>query len=62
MATATSGVCLVRVEQQPKGLLLTVSTDRHDRSNQPVTQHFIDVDDAVSAVRDFLAGFRAAED
>jgi hypothetical protein len=58
MNAAASGVCLVRVEQQPNGLLLTVITDHHDRPGAPVTQHFIDIDDAVLAVRDFLVTVR----
>lgn len=55
--SATSGVCLVRVEVQSHGLLLTVTTDRHDGPGPPTTQHFTDIDRALVVVREFLAGF-----
>jgi hypothetical protein len=58
MKAATSGVCLVRVEVQSPGLLLTVITDRHDGPGPPLTGHFTDIESAVAAVRDFLATFR----
>jgi hypothetical protein len=53
-----SGVCVVRVEVQSYGLLLTVMTDHHDGCGPPVTQHYTDIDDAVLAVRDFLVTVR----
>jgi len=58
MNATTSGVCLVRVEQQSHGLLLTLVTDRHDGSCQPTTQQFIAIDDAILAIREFLMTFR----
>ncbi|MBS1691668.1 MAG: hypothetical protein JST91_05535 [Actinobacteria bacterium] len=57
MDAATSGVCLVRVEEQPSGLLLTVITDHHDDAGPSVRRHFTDIDEAVRAVREFLARF-----
>jgi hypothetical protein len=59
--SATSGVCLVRVEVQSHGLLLTVITDRHGRQGLPGIQHFTEIDRALAVVRDFLAGFRKGE-
>jgi len=57
MTAAKSGVCLVRVEVQPSALLLTVITDRHDPVCIHRAQRFTDPDEAVAAVRDFLATF-----
>jgi hypothetical protein len=54
----TSGVCVVRVEVQSYGLLLTVTTGHHDGCGPPATQHYTDIDDAVLAVRDYLVTFR----
>jgi len=57
MDAAASGVCLVRVEEQPSGLLLTVITDHHDDPGPSIRRHFTDIDEAVQAVREFLARF-----
>lgn len=61
MTVATSGVCLIRVEAQSAGLLLTVVTDRHGDAHASTTQRFRDPDAAVAAVREFLGGFGPAE-
>ena len=59
MDAVASGVCLVRVEEQPSGLLLTVITDQHDHSGPSIRRHFTDIDEAVCAVREFLMRFPA---
>lgn len=57
MDAAASGVCLVRVEEQPSGLLLTVITDHHDDCGPSIRRHFTDIDEAICAVREFLLRF-----
>lgn len=54
------GVCLIRVQVQAASLLITVTqtpdiTDRHTET----TASFVEVHDAVEAVRTFLGGFAA---
>ncbi len=57
-----AAVCVVRVEQQPNYLLITLTTNRNldrtlysARSDPPL--HFSDPQDALSAVADFLNDF-----
>ena len=55
-----TGVCIVRVEVQANGVLLTVLTKRDADGLDAATtasQWFASVDDAVAAVDSFLRGF-----
>ena len=52
-----SGTCLIRVEVQLHGLLLTVITDRHGDSAGMTTHRFTARDDVLAQVREFLGGF-----
>ncbi|MET0452316.1 MAG: hypothetical protein ABW137_10815 [Mycobacterium sp.] len=57
MSAATSGVCIVRVETQGSGVLVTVTTEHYDGSTPPCTRRVIDIDSATGIVHDFLTGF-----
>lgn len=53
-----AAVCVVRVERQSSGLLITVTVHRdvlNEHSDPP--QHFSDVGDAIGAVTGFLESF-----
>lgn len=57
-----TGVCVLRVEVQRTHILITITEDRDvglDASHaaSSTSRHFIDADDAVVAVRDFLKAF-----
>jgi hypothetical protein len=58
MNPAASGVCLVRVEVHPSGLLLTVITEHHDPPSPPRKSQFTEIDTALAVVHDFLRSFR----
>ncbi|MEU4520030.1 hypothetical protein AB0F52_15205 [Amycolatopsis sp. NPDC024027] len=50
----THGVCLIRIEAQLDGLLVTVRIDENGRRRG---RHFTNVDDAVAMAREFLETF-----
>ena len=57
-----AGLCIVRVEVQPDHLLITVKADRNIgrsmyRANTEQPLHFVDPDDALAVVADFLHSF-----
>ena len=53
-----TGLCIVRLEEQAGGLLITVlnTLDTHAASGQ-TRRAFVDVDDAVGHVREFIQAF-----
>lgn len=58
---APSGVCILRVDLQPQGLVITLTVNR-DIGNAPTEPavHFSDVTEATAAVVEFLESFRRA--
>jgi hypothetical protein len=58
MSAATSGVCIVRIETQDSGVLLTVTTEYFDGSSSPCSRRLVDIAAATTLVYDFLASFQ----
>jgi hypothetical protein len=58
---APTGVCILRVNVQPQGLLITLTVNRDigNASTEP-TVHFSDIREATTAVVAFLESFRHA--
>ena len=57
-----AGVCVVRAEVQGDHLLISVSTSsgtgpRTEGAPAEATRHFVEVEEAVAVVRQFLEGF-----
>jgi len=55
--TRPYGLCLVRIESQPLGMLMTVITDYGTPHSSCRTHFFDDVDAATAAVRTYLLSF-----
>ncbi len=58
----SAGVCVVRAEVQGGHVLISVTTTGASEGDLPpaeIPRHFVDVDEALQAVRLFLTGFRA---
>lgn len=62
-APRRKGVCVITIKRQPASLLITVTTrpDVEEVAGQG-TEAFVSVDEAVSALREFLVLFTLADD